>query len=176
MRNPPAFQCYASDILASEEYKMASLEERGLFFTMAMQCWVSNSVPRNPPELAMLLGLNLADVEHALTTKVLRFFDEENGRLIRRELVEQKTEMIARREQQSQGGKTGASRRWKTKKKGIGNPMGKLSGDPIGPVEERRDVMRGGELNRKDECYYLDPTKTDEEVAREYREMFGEST
>jgi hypothetical protein len=94
--------------------------------------------------------------------------------LIRRELVEQKAEMLARRELQSQGGKTGASRRWKSKKKPLGNSMGKPSDIPIGVPEERRAVMRGGEVGRVKDCYYLDPSKSDEQVTLEYKRAFGE--
>jgi uncharacterized protein YdaU (DUF1376 family) len=174
MRNPPAFQCYASDSLASEEFKMASLEERGLVFTMIMQCWVSGSVPRNPPELAKLLGLELVEVTRALNSRVLRFFEEENDRLIRRELVEQKETMMERREQQSQGGKTGANRRWARKKRPIAKPLGNPSDTPLSLPEEKRVYKRGGEVKKNEGSYYLNNSKSDDEELLEYKRAFGE--
>jgi uncharacterized protein YdaU (DUF1376 family) len=172
MRNPPAFQCYASDILASEEFRVTSLEERGLAWTMLMQCWVGGSVPRNPPDLARVLGLDLRDVERALTLRVLGFFEEQDNRLIRRELVEQKTEMIARRTEQSLGGRRGATRRWDKERQRITTSMGKASPDPIGSPEMKSAEQQGTELKRAGRRSMI--RESEENEIEEYEVAFGE--
>jgi uncharacterized protein YdaU (DUF1376 family) len=176
MRNPPAFQLYASDLLASEEFKVASLEERGLALTMMMQCWVSDSVPGNPPDLAKVLGVEVAEIARTLTPRVLAFFEEHNSRLIRHELAEQKADMLKRRQEQSAAGKKGANHRWKTKKKKMAYPMGSLSETPLGWPEKRRVDMGRGEVSRDLRINNIDYSQTNEEEIRKMKEAFGEST
>jgi hypothetical protein len=72
MRQPPAFQCYASDWLAKEEFRLMSLAERGLLFTMLCQVWVSQSLPAGGHDLARLLGVEVNELSEGLTSGVLK--------------------------------------------------------------------------------------------------------
>jgi hypothetical protein len=62
-REPPAFQEYPASILAERNFRLMSLPERGLLFTIRLECWVNGSVPSLPDELAKYLGLNPTDVD-----------------------------------------------------------------------------------------------------------------
>lgn len=142
MRAPPAFQMYASDTLSDENFKLATMAERGLYWSMLMQCWVSDGVPSDRVELARVLGITLADVEQGLTKRVLSFFEIEGSRLRRRELVEQKETMMLRRREQSRGGRSGAKSRWTKGNQVIAMPLGK----PMAS-EKKRAERNGSELS-----------------------------
>lgn len=157
MRNPPAFQLYAATILADEQFKTLALGERGLFLTMMMQSWVnaSSSIPRNPRDLAHILGLELCAVEQALTSRVLDYFTEENGRLSSQELIDQKTNLNERRACQSKGGKTGATTRWKKDNAVMATPLGKSSAKLMGSpkyskAKQRTEKQSGMEMVDQD--------------------------
>jgi len=170
MRNPPAFQCYASDLLADENFKLASLTERGLAFTMFLQCWVSDSVPADQIELAKVLGLSLGDIEAGLTPRVQRFFEGIGGRLVRRELAEQKAAMMDRRKEQSLGGKKGAKSKWDKAKGRLTIPIATPLATPMAS-EKRSADMRSGELSPSKAIL----RKSEEEEILEYQRAFGEA-
>lgn len=110
LRPPPAFQCYASDLLASECFRLATMAERGLLISMLMQAWVSDSLPENPRDLARLLGVDQESVCDNLCARVLSFFVADgNGRLICPELSDQKANLEARRAERSASGRRGAN-------------------------------------------------------------------
>ena len=58
LRPAPAFQEYASDLLAKREFRMMTLAERGLLMTMRLECWVNKSVPSSKSELALMFGVS----------------------------------------------------------------------------------------------------------------------
>lgn len=74
-RAPPAFQMYAPDRLADRNFKAMSVAERGLLHTMELECWVNDCVPSDLCELGRVLGIEKAEVEAALTDRVMRFFE-----------------------------------------------------------------------------------------------------
>ncbi len=61
-RRPPAFQLYASDLLASTAFQDASLAERGLLLTMLLRAWVDDRLPDDSARLAKRLNLSYDDV------------------------------------------------------------------------------------------------------------------
>ena len=64
-RPAPAYQEYASDILANRSYRAMTLAERGLWDTIRKECWVNGSVSSSKPELAKYLGQKwLGKTEH----------------------------------------------------------------------------------------------------------------
>ncbi|HAT39486.1 MAG TPA: hypothetical protein DCW35_05845 [Polynucleobacter sp.] len=73
-RPAPAFQEYASDMLANSRYKTMLLAERGLMDTMRRECWVNGSIPKEPRELAAYLGKLFEEINSNLSVKVLNFF------------------------------------------------------------------------------------------------------
>jgi hypothetical protein len=110
LRPPPYFECFASDWLAKEQFRIATMHERGLLFSMLCQVWVSasDSVPSGATALARLLGIDHSEVEFGLTERVLSFFESTNdGRLVCPELRDQKAGMLERRKERAAAGRKG---------------------------------------------------------------------
>lgn len=42
---PPAYQEYAADMLSNRHFRMMTLQQRGLLYTLRLECWVNGSVP-----------------------------------------------------------------------------------------------------------------------------------
>lgn len=104
---PPAWQCYASDDMADERYKLASLGEIGLLTAMRNYAWVNGSVPRDKGTLARLLSLNLAEVErHHGTLIEANFRPDPNDetRLFSPDLERQRQRLAHIRKKQSRAG------------------------------------------------------------------------
>lgn len=111
LRAPPAYQEYASDLLANETVKVASLDELGLLSLMRWQCWVSDSIPVNVEDLARVLGREAADIRRCLTPGVLTFFaakSDDSRRLECPELRDYKAEKALQRTIKSEAGRKGA--------------------------------------------------------------------
>lgn len=116
MRPAPAFQEYASDILAQAAYKNMSLAERGLWHSMRLQCWVDGGVPADPETLANLLHLDVDEVKQAMTPFVRQYFDPEgegSRRLVCVELEDYRADQMKKRQQRSDAGRAGSERRWR---------------------------------------------------------------
>jgi hypothetical protein len=144
MRQPPAFQCYASDWLAKEEFRLMSLAERGLLFTMLCQAWVSRSLPTRPQELARLLGVEVNEVSESLTSHVLKAFRRTpDDRLACPELDELRVAYETKRGERAKSGKKGARARWGEAAGEKAQPMAQPSTSAMTTPE-----MRGDELSR----------------------------
>ena len=78
-RAPPAYQEYAADLLADRDFRSMSAVERGVLFTMRLECWCNESVPSDPAALARVLGLNDLEINAGLTPRVLRHFASQEG-------------------------------------------------------------------------------------------------
>jgi len=162
MRQPPAFQCYASDWLAREDFRLASLDERGLLWTMLNQVWVSDSLPSDSSQLAMLLGLPTDAVSKALTSRVVKAFQlDATERLICPELKAMKDEYVTRRLERSRSGSRGANKRWQKEKRAMAQP----SSPAIATPEKKRAEQRGAEQRRA----IPNNTLTEEQEEQEYR-------
>jgi hypothetical protein len=109
-RPPPAFQEYASDMLANSKYRMMSLAEKGLFDLLRRECWVNHEVPFEKPEMASYLGIPISDIEKNLTHKVLSFFQEKNQFLTCPELDNYKQGLKEKHEKMANGGRNGGKR------------------------------------------------------------------
>ncbi len=107
-RKPPAFQEYAASFIANRNFRLMSLEERGLLMTMRFECWENLAVPSNRAELAKYLGLDEAGMP--LTDRVLSFFIDYEATLICPELENYRQHLKGIREKQSNGGKRGAEK------------------------------------------------------------------
>ena len=106
-RPAPAFQEYASDMLANAHYRTMSLAERGLLDTMRRECWVNGSIPKDPNDLADLLGKPAGEVNLNLSMKVLHFFRERNDKLICPELDSYRANLADKKQRMSDGGSRG---------------------------------------------------------------------
>ena len=107
-RQPPAFQEYAAAMMARVEYRIMTLAERGLLYTMRLECWVNRTLPENPAMLSKVIGFDSAQVASALPS-VLQFFTVENGMISCPELDDYRNHIEGIRDRQSAGGKQGAA-------------------------------------------------------------------
>jgi uncharacterized protein YdaU (DUF1376 family) len=108
-RDAPAYQEYPATMLAKLEFRLISLQARGLLYTIRMECWINKSLPADPHLLAKILGLTEAEVCELLPS-VMPFFSVSDERIYCPELDDYKAHLIARRTKQSDGGKAGSAK------------------------------------------------------------------
>ena len=106
-RKPPAYQEYAATILAQLPFRAMNLQDRGLLFTMRLECWVNMRLPDTHNDLAKVLGLPVNQVSKSLDN-VMPFFHLQDGFIICPDLEDYRTHLVDRKEKQSQGGKRGS--------------------------------------------------------------------
>ena len=106
-RKPPAYQEYAATILAQLPFRTMNLQDRGLLFTMRLECWVNIRLPGNHAELAKVLGLPVNEIAGSLSN-VMPFFDLQDGFIICPELEDYRMHLAEQKKKQSQGGKRGS--------------------------------------------------------------------
>ena len=107
-RDAPAYQEYAATILAQLPFRTMSLQDRGLLYTMKLECWVNVRLPHNHSDLAKVLGLSIAEVAGALAA-VMPFFEIVDGFIISPELENYRAHLADRKSKQSHGGKRGSA-------------------------------------------------------------------
>lgn len=107
-RNAPAYQEYAASILAQLPFRAMMLQDRGLLYTMRLECWVNARLPSNPSDLAKVLGLPVAEVTSSIAA-VMPFFEVVDGFVISPELENYRVHLAERKHKQSQGGKLGSA-------------------------------------------------------------------
>jgi hypothetical protein len=108
-RKPPAYQEYAATILSDRNFRLMTLAERGLFYSMRLECWQNSEVPAIENDLAKYLGYELSDIQKSLTPRVKAFF-KLNGILFNcPELEDYRQHLEQRKTKQSEGGKRGAA-------------------------------------------------------------------
>ncbi len=107
-RNPPAYQEYAADLLASRPFRLMTPTERGVLYSMKLECWANKSLPADPAVMAKILLIEPEAVAAALPA-VMPFFFLEDGEIRCVELDNYRAHLETIRLQKSQGGKTGAS-------------------------------------------------------------------
>ena len=135
IKDVPYFPLYAANILASKPFKLMALEQRGLWITIQMECWVNGSVPSDMASLSKYLGVPLEEIERCLTQIQLAFLERKGGELISPELESYREKYLKARQMQSAGGIEGAKRK-KAKKEAIeqGQPEGIPKGQPKGSL------------------------------------------
>lgn len=112
LRDPPAYLEFASAILAKKEFRAMSLQERGLLYSIKLECWVNKSVPANPEELAPFVNQAVNVVKEALTDRVksfLRYSEANTSDYECKDIEIYRQSQEARRGAQSEGGKKGAA-------------------------------------------------------------------
>ena len=132
-RKPPAFQCYASNLIADKYYRLMSPIERAVWVSIYLECWVNEKIPSKPSELSKWLGFPLKDIEDGLTTNVLNFFRIENDFIFCPELEDYRDGLNKKRVMQSTGGKEGAKRK---KEKLLIQAKGIPAGQPSGSLDK----------------------------------------
>lgn len=107
-RDAPAYQEYAATMLSQIPFRTMNLQDRGLLYTMRMECWVNVRLPHNQNDLAKVLGLPVAEVAGSLVA-VMPFFDVVDGFIVSPELENYRTHLADRKSKQSHGGKRGSA-------------------------------------------------------------------
>jgi hypothetical protein len=107
-RKPPAYQEYAATMLANRHFRLMNLEERGLLYTLRLECWENKQAPVSSHDLAKYTGCDIDAIEKALTDNVKTFFVEEKGWFLSPELEDYRTHLADQKKKQSQGGKRGS--------------------------------------------------------------------
>jgi hypothetical protein len=142
-KQPPAYQMYASDVLATKEYRMMNLEQRGLFLSLHLDTWVNDEVPYDTKDLALFLKIPYDEVTRARSTHLHKFFIKNGDYFQCPEHDDYKAMLEERRQKQSKGGKKG-QRIKQSKAKGV------PSSEPEGSrVEESSDELSSKEVSRE---------------------------
>ncbi|NBV01089.1 MAG: hypothetical protein EBS31_06580 [Burkholderiaceae bacterium] len=124
-RKAPAFQCYASNLIADSHYRLMSITERAIWISMYLECWCNEKLPSDRYQLSKWLGFAFEDVKQGLSSNVLYFFNDD-GQFIRcPELDDYRNELNERRKKQTQGGIKGARIK---KEKSLGQPNSEPEG------------------------------------------------
>ena len=111
-REPPAFQEFAAAMLARREFRSMTLAERGLLYSLRLECRVNKTVPSDPELLAKFLGCKSDEISAALPA-LAAFFTVAGDDLFSQELEDYRVYLARIRSDQKEGGKEGAKRRWK---------------------------------------------------------------
>lgn len=106
-REPPAYLEYAAAMLASRTKRLMTATELGVAWAMKLECWVNRSVPAEPGALAVILGLDTAEVTAALPA-VMPFFAYVGEEIVCPELENYRAYLLRIRTAQSEGGKRGS--------------------------------------------------------------------
>ena len=162
LRNPPAFQEYAADMLANRLFRTMSLQERGLLMTIRYECWVNNSVPADAGDLAKTLGITEIEVFNALTARVTHFLKEVDKNLTCIELDAYRNKLQSGRQAMSEGGRKGGlntQARNKNNEATLKGTLKPLSGDEYSRDEKNkiessgREVLKDKEIDKWLENY-----------------------
>lgn len=105
---PPAYQEYAANMIATREFRLMSLAERGLLYTIRLECWVNRIVPNNPIELAKCFGVSESEVSVVLTHHVKSFLKESGSDYICPDLDDYRKHLAEIRQKKAEGGRRGA--------------------------------------------------------------------
>ena len=154
-RKPPAYQEYASELLANKHFRLMSLAERGLLYTLRLECWANNTVPSKAEALSKYLGLSLNELAEALSVEVKAFVAINGDDLTIPELDDYRMHLTEIREKQSKGGKNGANitnkKRAKTsgytQTQGFDNSSGDSTTNPTGNPSSNSTA--NSQLNRR---------------------------
>lgn len=107
-REPPAYQEYAAAMIAMREFRLMSLAERGLLYTIRLECWVNERIPSNVAALAKCLGFSESETKEALTTNVKALLQDAGVDYICPDLEKYRKHLAEIRQKKAEGGKRGA--------------------------------------------------------------------
>ena len=107
---PPAYQTYAANILANLSFRQATLAQRGLAYTIELECWINGKIPSDVGKLGKVLGCAPNEIKSALSEAIrIGEFVVNDGFISSPRLDNYKVHLAERREKQVSGGKKGAA-------------------------------------------------------------------
>lgn len=153
LKQAPAVQIYPSDIMATKEYRLMTLEQRGLFFSLYLDLWVNREAPLEISDLSKYLGYSEIETQNAFTEHLFQFFEIRNDSIVCQSHEEYMSMLVERRKKQSAGGKKGAENKQNKSKLLKGQPEGsrvEKNGAELNGVEFSRDELNRGESLQDD--------------------------
>lgn len=109
---------YPFDLMAKRDWRLMTLAERGLLFSMWCECWANKELPAAPHELAAMVGKSVEEVQLGLSKRVLSFFEEsETGILVSPDIETYRKNVLDQRERMSKGGRKGGNTRAENERK-----------------------------------------------------------
>lgn len=148
LRPAPAFQEYASDLLANRHYRLMTLAEKGLFHLLRNECWVNLSLPSDHAKLAKYLGESNESIDSCLTDSVLHFFKITGDQMRCPELDGYRDELAIRHQKISEGGSKGGKSTQTKYKKGLEATLDSTVEASLKPLS--RAEVSGVELSRNE--------------------------
>ena len=109
---PPAFQFYAKDWLASSAVRRMTLAERGAYIDLLAYAWKDGSIPNDSRSLVSMLGVATRTWKSVAPAVLARFTEGPNGTLVNERQETVRNQLLAFSERQSKAGKAGAEKRW----------------------------------------------------------------
>lgn len=156
----PGVMIYAASHLAALAFRCASLDARGLLFTLYLETWVNGPMPADPAALGRVLGVPTEDVARLLPLLGDLVDRRPGGLLVCPEVERYRAEQQQRRDRHSAGGRmTGMknSRRAKESRGTVEDAKHHadhdakhdasgmlLREDELREEEERREELAGG--------------------------------
>jgi hypothetical protein len=122
-RDAPAYQEYAAAMMARADYRLMTLQQRGLLYSLRLECWVNVFLPSDPHKLAKVLGFDSGDITESLRA-VMPFFQTDGKQLFCPELIDYRAHLEARKERMSEGGKRGQKTQKEGKRKSLKSRAG----------------------------------------------------
>jgi len=156
-RQPPAYQEYASAMLANISFRSMNMEARGLLHTMRLECWANYELPSDLELLSSVLG---KQVTPDMLKAVGSFFDIDDKRITCLELENYRAHLVERREKQSKGGKKGAETT-NNKRKATGNPQVSRQGSDESLVQSNTTKKSQDQLIEDKDYNFLNDDGTD---------------
>ncbi len=151
-RKPPAYQEYASTMLADISFRSMNMEARGLLYTMRLECWANGRMPSEIESLSTVLG---KPVTSDMLKAIDSFFDIDEKHITSPELENYRAYLDERREKQSKGGKKGA-KITNTKTKVTGNPQVPRRGSDESLVQSSSTKQSQNKLIVEQDYNFLD--------------------
>lgn len=148
-RDAPAYQEYAASMMAQIAYRTMTLQERGLFYSMRLECWVNGKLPESAKLLSKVLGFAEQEISDSLPA-VMRFFVVSDGFIFCPELEDYRKHLEMKKDKARQDGRAGAAitngKRKPSKKRmdTINNSI--PSGTPSGTPSDGRQEPRQGQV------------------------------
>lgn len=139
-RKPPAYQEYASEMLASTDFRMLNLTARGLLYTLRLECWANGSLPSEPGKLATILGVDGAELSNALR-ELRPFFDIGAERLTCPDLEGYRAYLADVREGKAAGGRKGTAQTNAPRKVPPRKAQRSAAGHSSGVTQATRDSL-----------------------------------
>jgi len=185
MKDVPYFPLYAANIMASRNYKLMSLGERGLWITISLECWVNGGVPADFKHMAKILGFPEQEINQFFSNYQTTFFHIENGQYVSRELEEYRKRYLATREKQRLAGletaekKKEKQRLSKEAQPQAGQPVAIPEGQPVGSLVQFKSAsiksssinsnqLTKKELSDKEFEAWMDDADDAPDIAKDY--------